>query len=193
MAGLNIGKRDVAKIADVLDQDYDSAEDAARAVLEECFALYETKAKFTVVGQLAYSPEGGWMNRADALASMVALGNYGTEKAAYNDALSFTISSATHEEFKAWVLPVYHGTPASYFSKRKTAKNEAVLENSTAARFGKAREKSLAEIIRDLQGEGWPDDAQIMQRREGQQTCPECGLIVEGEHHGLASGYEVAS
>lgn len=193
MAGLNIGKRDVTKIADVLDQDYDSAEEAARAAIQACFALYEAKAKFTVVGQLFYSPEGGWLNRADALASMVALGNYGTEKAAYNDALSFTISSATHEQFKAWVLPVYHGTPASYFGKRKDAKNEAVLEDKTVERFGSSRERSLSEILTDLQGAGWPDDARIQQRRDEQEVCPECGLIVEGQHHGLASGYEVAS
>lgn len=193
MAGLNIGKRDVTRIADVLDQDYDSAEDAARAVLEECFALYEAKAKFAVVGQLHYSPEGGWTSRGDALASMVSLGNYGTEKAAYNDALSFAISSATSEQFRAWVLPVYHGTPASYFSKRKEAKKEAVLENASAARFGKSREKPLTEILTDLQSADWPDDARIMQRHEGQEKCPECGLVVEGDHHGLASGYEVAS
>lgn len=192
---LSIGKRDVRAIADVLDQDYDSAEDAAKAVIEACFDLYESKAKFTVVGQLYYSIDGGWHGHDDAEASKVALGAYGTEKQAENAAKSFVISSATGEQFRAWVLPVYPGTPASYFSKRKDAKkkvkeDEAVIDARERFRNGDGR--TMADALKALREEnGWVTDEEMEEQAAAAATCPECGHLLDTEHDGLATGHEV--
>lgn len=114
---LTIGKRDVAKAADLLEQEYESAEDAAQALLEFAFDLYEKKAKYTVVGQLRYS--NGFVDPASEEAVKIALGAYGTETQAINAARSLVLSTSTNEEFRAWPLPVWHGTPAAFFKERK--------------------------------------------------------------------------
>lgn len=180
MAGLSIGKRDVQAMADVLDGDYETVEEAARAAMEFAFARYEEKAKFTIVGQAAYTPDGGWLSPENAAATKVALGRYGTEKAAINDALSFAIGS-TGEQFKAWVLPVHHGTPASYFTKRKDAKKAvATVEVSQA--------EGLARSLREQNG--WITDEELAERQSEREHCPECGAsLVEAD--ALAGGYEV--
>lgn len=180
---LNIGKRDVAKMVEVIDAEYETVEDAARAALEFAFGLYESKAKFTIVGQLYYSPKGGWVSHEDAQAAMVALGRYGTEKAAQNDAESFVISSVTGEQFRAWVLPVHHGTPASYFAKRKQATKAAdeasqpVLANSMEAALKRLAEEN-----------GWITDEQLAEKAVN--ACPECGLEPDEPVDPLQSGRE---
>lgn len=138
---LSIGKRDVTRIAKVLDQDYETVEDAARAVLEAAFELYESKAKFTVVGQMYYAPDGGWLDKDDAAASKVALGRYGTEIQARDAAESLTISGPTGEQFLAWVLPVFHGTPHAYFKARAEERKRA------EATHGTDRERALQRRI----------------------------------------------
>ena len=114
---LTIGKRDIARLVAVLEQDFGTVEEAAKAALAEAFAIYEDKAHFTVVGQLYYG-EGGYIDHEDAAAAKVALGRYGTEKQAQSAAESLVINGRGHEEFQAWVLPVWHGTPAAYFGER---------------------------------------------------------------------------
>lgn len=194
---INIGKRDVQAMAEVLDGDYESVEDAAAAALAFAFERYESKAKFTVVGQLHYSPEGGWANRADAQASMVALGRYGTETAAYNDAKSFAISTATGEQFRAWVLPVFHGTPAAYYSKRKETKKKVIDDAAVIEaeeRFKRYGTRSMETALKALAEEnGWVSQEERVEEAVQAATCPECGNLIDGEHDGLASGYEVTA
>jgi len=126
---LTTGKRDIARLAAVLEQDFGNVEEAAKAALAEAFAIYEEKARFTVVGQLYYSD--GFIDHADAAATKVALGRYGTEKQAQSAAESLVISTRTHEEFRAWVLPVWHGTPASYFGERAEERKREELRGKT--------------------------------------------------------------
>lgn len=118
------GKRDVTKITKLLEsEEYESADDLAMAVLNEAFAIYESKGKFTVAGQLFY--DSGYVSPEDERASKVSLGLYSTEKQAEDAARALFYNSQTHEQFKSWVLPVHHGTPASYYSARKEAREEA--------------------------------------------------------------------
>lgn len=128
---VRIGKRDVAKMVAVLDSSYDSAEEAAQAVLEAAFSIYEDKAQYTVVGQLYYN--GGFYDPGDPAADKVALGNYGTEKQAHEAARSLVFGSATNEQFRSWVLPVHHGTPNSWYVKRKKARDQPWLEEGEVA------------------------------------------------------------
>jgi len=107
-----------------------SAEDAASALLELTWDLYEQRAKFTVVGQLRYS-KGEFLDPEDARASKVALGRYATETQAKDHAESLVFSHQTGEEMRVWVLPVHHGTPHEWFRARATDRKEEALANST--------------------------------------------------------------
>jgi len=127
---ITIGKRDVARLAAVLEQDFGTVEEAAKAAMVEAWAIYEEKAQWTVVGQLRYG-EGGYIDHADAAASKVALGRYSTEKQALSVAESLVISTRTHEEFLAWVLPVWHGSPAAYFAERAEERKRQALRDKT--------------------------------------------------------------
>jgi hypothetical protein len=100
----------------VLERDFGTVEEAAKAALAEAFAIASEKGRFTVVGQLMWS--GGFIDHADAAASKIALGHYATQKQAQSAAESLVISTRSHEEMRAWVLDVHNGTPASYFQAR---------------------------------------------------------------------------
>jgi hypothetical protein len=132
----------------VLDLDYGTAEEAAKAALTEAFAIYEDKAKWTVVGQLMYG-EGEYIDHEDAAASKVALGRYGTEKQAQSAAEALVISMRTHEEFRAWVLPVWHGTPAAYFSERAEERKRQELGSKTGL---EARLQRRIDFFKDNSG-----------------------------------------
>jgi hypothetical protein len=113
---VNFTKANRQAMADVLDADYESVEDAAKAALDAAWEIIQQRAKFSVVGQI--KPDG----------DKVSLGLYVTQGQATNDALKLTYSSQTHEEARAWVLPVWHGTPANWYASRKSDRKDRELE-----------------------------------------------------------------
>ena len=134
---IKYGKTEIRKIAKLLDEgDFESAEDAADALLSAALEVLEARARFTVVGQLHYSPKGGgWLDKDDAAAAKVCLGFYSTEGDAQQAAESLVYSTQTHEQFLVWHLPVEHKTPAQVYKDRKEAHNQREIE---AKRKGKA-------------------------------------------------------
>lgn len=173
---LKPGKRDVQRVADLLEGDFDSAEEAAAAVLDLAWQLYEAKGKFTVVGQMYYSPTGGWLDHRDAQASKIALGWYGTEKQAQTAAESLVFSRPTGEEFRAWVLPVFHGTPSQYFTQRnEERKAEELKENGS-------KHPTFKELVRR---EAWlkenPDILEIPAdfMADEPEMCPQCNQEIK--------------
>lgn len=115
-------------MAEVLDDEYETVEEAAAAVLDAAWAIVQERAKFTVVGQIK-TPAG------QPAGDKVALGWYATQTQATNDALKLTHSSQTHESALAWVLPVVHGTPNDWYVSRKNAKKaEAATDSSVRER-----------------------------------------------------------
>lgn len=108
---MKFGKRDIARMMDVLDNQPDDAdlEDVAAAVLDAALALIQSKGKFTVVGQTRDNPTG----------DLIALGWYGTEKQAMADALRLTYSLSSHEEWRVAICPVHHGSATEYHRARK--------------------------------------------------------------------------
>ncbi|WP_432482559.1 hypothetical protein [Kineococcus esterisolvens] len=101
--------------------------------MTKAWELYEERGQYTVVGQMYYSPEHRWLDPADAQAAKVALGRYATEGQARKDAESLVIGGATGEEFRTWVLPVWNGTPATYFAHRlQERKRQAMKANGPA-------------------------------------------------------------
>ena len=128
---LKMGKRDITKMAELLEGDFSSAETAAEAALGLAWDMYEAKAKFTVVGQL-YSSKVDSTDPESA--PKIALGRYGTEKQALEAARSLVFSTPTGETFRAWVLPVHHGSPHEYFQMRnKALKAKAIEEGGKQA------------------------------------------------------------
>jgi len=126
---LNAGKRDIARLAAVLEQDFGTVEEAAKAAMAEAWLIAGEKGRYTVVGQLMWS--GGFIDPADAAASKISLGHYATERQAQSAAESLVISTRTHEEMRAWVLPVWNGTPAGYFGERAEERKRQELLGKT--------------------------------------------------------------
>ena len=180
------GVRDARKLVPALEEDYDSAEAAALAILEKAWELYEDKARWTVVGQ-ARRRAGQRVENGDK----VALGRYPTETTARHAAEQMAFATATGEEFAVWVLPVHHGTPAQYFTKRKEAlekeRDEAEAEQREE-RFSRAGTRSMAAALADeARRNGWLTREETEHKAE---TCPECGTPLE-EADPLVGGYAV--
>lgn len=131
---IKVGKREITRMAKVLDQDYDSVLEAASAALTEAIAIYESRAQYVVVGQIYYSD--GWIDPEDARASKVSLGMYSTPGEAQKAAESLVVGTSTHEEARAWVLPVHHGTPSSWYMARKKAREEASRKPAPTRKAG---------------------------------------------------------
>lgn len=129
------GKTEVKKVIEALDREWDSAEDAADALLATALEILEARGKFTVVGQLRYSPPlGGYLDGDDADRSKVCLGLYSSRAEAKKAAESLTYSAMTHESFNVWVLDVEHDTPAGIYKKRKAAHEKRAAEADAVKR-----------------------------------------------------------
>ena len=130
MARIHFTKKQVQVMADVLNDEYDDVTEAAEAALETALDLLSERAKFTVVGQLNRQ-DGALVPPGDERAEKVALGYYATERQATDDALKMSYSTQTHEEFRAWVLPIHWGTPNDFYIERKKAKKVAEAADGT--------------------------------------------------------------
>lgn len=120
---LRYGKREVMKVAAVLDGEYESAEEAARACLEVMEEVFASRSKFVVVGQLASDKENGLIPPSDPRAVRLSLGWYSTEGDARQAADSLWSSTQTGETFRVWVLPVFHGSPHEFYKQRKATES----------------------------------------------------------------------
>ncbi|WP_405056998.1 hypothetical protein OG474_30210 [Kribbella sp. NBC_01505] len=127
-------KAHVKQMVETLDQDHEDIEAAASAALGTALEIVQARAKFTAVGQLHHPT--GHLTPGEARSNMVALGWYATEKQADDAAMSLVYSTATHETFRTWTLPIFNGTPAAYYSDRKKARAAAEI----ALRGGKQAE-----------------------------------------------------
>lgn len=130
---LTIGKRDIKAVVTHLDQEWDDVEDLAQALLRTAWEIYETRSKYTVVGQLWKRPNGEEVTDRNEL-DTVAVGVYGTEAQAKLAAVSLAYSTQTHEMHRTMVVPLWWGTPATYYAERKRLQEEA----ASAERTGRA-------------------------------------------------------
>lgn len=173
---LKPGKREIKKFLETLEDEYDSPEDAALAALQAAWDIYEDKAMWTVVGQIHYDPfDGGWKDPTDARVARIALGRYATEKQAEAAASSLRVG-ANGEEFKAWVLPVHHGTPHSYFTEKKKEKQAKDVDDTAWARQKAAVERASDFFAAHPGAGSLPEDFY-----EGIERCGKCGQPLEGE------------
>lgn len=128
-------------MAEVLDGDYETVEEAARAALSAALEIIYKRGRYTVVGQVVTKDNSG---------DKIALGLYATEKQALTDALSLSFSTQTNERHLAWVLPVWNGTPFSYYQERKRRLKQEELSNTSYL------QRELARRVQWL--EDHPDD-----------------------------------
>lgn len=148
----------VGVMAKVLDADYESVEDAAKAALDKALEIIVERAKFTVVGQVQQGDR-----------QKIALGWYPTEKQALSDALSLAYSPMTHETALAWVLSIHNGSPASFYTDRKEAHQKAPDDY---------RERELArrtKWIEDNPGKPLPEEWGVsIPPKSATVPCPMC-------------------
>jgi hypothetical protein len=155
---LKFGKTEIRKLAEVLDADYDTVDDAALAALKAMDDIFASRAKFVVVGQLCSSPEQSVIPGSDPKAIRISMGWYSTEGDAKAAADSLWSSLATGEQFKVWVLPVHHGTPFEFHKLRKT--HYEALE-------AKVRQKRVDDIRAFIKAREEKAAAMAAQFREG--------------------------
>jgi len=143
-------KRDIAKMVTLLDTDEDGlcVEDMAIRALELAWEVYEAKAKFTVVGQVVRH-NGVKLDLADPEQSTkVCLGNFGTETTAKSAAMSLFWSTATMEQARMWVIPIYHGTPAKWYTQRKLTAHQEALDAKATAALNAEMERQYNQMLR---------------------------------------------
>lgn len=136
MTKLTFEKTEARRLAKVLDPGYadlDSEQKAelealASAALTEAADIVLERAKFTVVGQLYAGPESRWVARGEADAAKGCLGFFSTAGGAREAAEGLTYNAQTHEEWRSWVLPVFHGSANDFHRERKAAKQAAAAE-----------------------------------------------------------------
>lgn len=164
---LKLGKRELGRVIEALEGDYDTVEAAAKAVASTVEELLEKRAKFTVVGQLAIDENGNTVDPASPEAIKVSLGWYSTEGDARSAAESLVHNSASKQTFRVWVIDVFHGTAAALHGKQKAAlelkqeeRKEDQLARVRASRERMAHEANERAIrIREMEtaaGQQWP-------------------------------------
>lgn len=198
---LDFGKRDVGKLAGMLDPEYgsevkelrrlkkelkaseddeeraglerliaakletlDQIETFAAAALDEAMQIIESKAKYTVVGQIK-------TKRGEEPGDKVALGWYATEKQALDDAVKLTYSTQTHEQALAWTLPVHHGTPHEWYGERKRALRAEAMGDSSP--FEEELQRRI-QWCADHPGEQPPKEWGIIPLNPKLEDCPMC-------------------
>lgn len=157
MTKLTFGKRDVEKVARVIEPEYDNLDKGAQeqvraiasAALDTSTEVVLDRAKFTVVGQFTSGPQTRWVGRGEADASKGCLGFFSTAGDAQKAAESLTYSTASHEEWRAWVLPVEHKSAAEFHASRKAARLQAAAEELAA----KAAERDPEQYMRERAAE----------------------------------------
>jgi hypothetical protein len=195
--GLSFGKRDVAKMAAALEPEYadwlkrhkalvkeakeaegdtreldneitrlggmlDEVEEIARGALDAAMSIVEGKAKYTVVGQV---------NAPDNKGDKVALGWYATAKQAESDGLKLTYSSITHETARAWVLPIHHDTPHSWYGERKA---ESKADDIGDGSFREHELQRRIEWVKEHPDEPVPEDWGLIPWGSEVRDCPTC-------------------
>jgi hypothetical protein len=129
---LKFGKKHRQMVADVLEADHESLENAVEAVLDLAEELIAERASWVVVGQLYATRERPSVPPSDPEAIKVALGFYSTEGDARSAAESLWTSSSTGDQYRVWWMPLFHGTPAELHKQQKE-KYQAAAEKTRAA------------------------------------------------------------
>lgn len=157
------GARDASKLIPILAPDWDELDDEPREqvrkvaldLLTEAYRIYESKAKFAVVGQLYYC-QGEKLKSWDPKAEKLSLGVYATEtqaKAAV-DSLIGPVTTFEDTSFKAWHVPIWHESAGAWRKARKQA-----LESELESLAPPTQAERLAAALRQERAATCPKEA----------------------------------
>lgn len=124
MSDIDFTKANVLEFVGEIKQafkDYpNSDEAAARALLEAAARIYESRGRFTVVGQLKRNADLKLVDQAtvDPAKDRVCLGLFTSEAKAKQALQGLADSFITKEECRVWVVPVFNGTPSAWYGQR---------------------------------------------------------------------------
>jgi hypothetical protein len=172
---IKYGKTEVVKMAKALEPGYsdltaeqkDDLHAMAESALAAATEILVGRAKFTVVGQLHSTPHEGWESHEEAEAARGALGFYSTEGEATKAAESLFYSASSQEQWRTWVLPMSHVSPADFHSQRKE-KREAAQAKARAEKGRldvEAQEKRMVEEMAEFVGSLSPEETAALQER----------------------------
>lgn len=120
MAGLAPTAKQVAALAAVMDQDYDSLGEAAKAVLAKAWELYADRARFVVACQVN-PPDPAGATRGDWENARVAFGPFATKApamAAGNSLGGYLASIDPRLQSRWYVVPISPNSPAQWAKGR---------------------------------------------------------------------------
>jgi hypothetical protein len=160
-------KKQVKAVADVLDQDHETLEDAAVAALDAALSIIEDRAKFAVVGQVRHTAEHGDIPPSHEAAVKVCLGLFESDTKA-NEAAGQMTNNAAGDLLRTWVVPMFFGTPSAWHKKRRDelAAMETKADQKRREKFLKSiedQERRMHERAAEIQamekaagGQQWP-------------------------------------
>lgn len=169
---LSIGKRDVERMADLLDREWEDRDDLAKAALQLGFEICLAKSKYIVVGQLKDGDKAvsgpvtlDKSGRKPEDPTKFALGPYGTYTQAHDAAvMNDTVARETNASLRTWPVALTQDTLWNYFKKRQKE-----LE--------KLEEKPLVAADRLALINGWltPEQLGISEGDKRHEDCWFCG------------------
>lgn len=184
MPGLTWTKKHVAAMAETLDGEFSSLDEAANAALDTALGIIEERGKFAVVGQVTHTAEHGDIPPSHEAAVKVCLGLFESDTKANEAAGQLTYNTAG-DLLNTWVVPTYYGTASGWHKERRDyfAELESKANEKRREKMRKSIEKRQAETdaraaeIRAIEekagGQHWP----CPQNRIKQKGCkhePRC-------------------
>ncbi len=158
LVSLSMNKTEQAAIIEVLHHEHASDVIKANALLD-CFEeIFKARASFVVVGQLYATAERRDIPPEDPEALKISLAWYSTEGDAKKAADGLWAGQATGDEFRRWVLPVWHGTPADFHKSQKAKYVEREV---------KRRAKRSEQIQKDIKAMQARNEEIARKSREG--------------------------
>lgn len=169
-------KKQLDAFKEVLQEDHETLDNAATAILKAAWGIYEERAAWVVVAQVYYTLEHGYVDKDDQRASTLVSGPYGTEGEAQKmaEALRWGDSS-TGERCVAYVVPFWHGSAAEWFRSRRKVYERLTARDNAHEKFTRAMERRVA--FWDAHGHtDFPEDID-----DDSPKCPSCGGHVEDQ------------
>lgn len=130
--GLSFTKKQVERMIETLEGDYEDVGAAAKAVLATAEEVINDRSQFIVVGQVIATKERGEIPLSDPEAVKLALGPHATAGDAQRAAESLWSSTASGDTLRCWVLPYFHGSPHEWHGKQRDKYREAEAKRKGA-------------------------------------------------------------